>query len=180
MAHEPETLPIIEKVLDKLKPQMMIELGTFVGGLTMFLHEYDREILLYTFDKFPMEVLWKRGEVSGGLNQLAVMRRRIFNPNAVFINTDVVSGKRPILVNLLEQPVPKFLYCDNGNKTKEVILYAPHLQPGDIIGIHDVGTEIDLTNGLVQVALKDFEPLSCNTWLEEEGLLTRMFRRSDG
>lgn len=37
---------------------------------------------------------------------------------------------------------PCLLYCDNGNKPKEVAFYGPILTPGDVLGVHDMTTEI--------------------------------------
>lgn len=37
---------------------------------------------------------------------------------------------------------PSFLYCDDGNKPREIQVYAPVLPPGSVLGVHDWGTEI--------------------------------------
>lgn len=36
------------------------------------------------------------------------------------------------------------VYCDGGNKPKEILTYAPLMRPGDLIAAHDYGTEISL------------------------------------
>ena len=36
-----------------------------------------------------------------------------------------------------------FLFCDNGGKETEFRLFAPHLRRGDLIAVHDYGTEFD-------------------------------------
>ncbi len=36
---------------------------------------------------------------------------------------------------------PKMIYCDNGDKPKELRTYAPLLSPGDLIGAHDLDHE---------------------------------------
>jgi len=38
------------------------------------------------------------------------------------------------------------LFCDNGNKEKEVELYAPYLKQGDVLLVHDWGTEVHAEN----------------------------------
>lgn len=37
---------------------------------------------------------------------------------------------------------PMLLFCDNGNKPKEVLEYSPLLRSGDFISVHDYGTEV--------------------------------------
>ena len=37
---------------------------------------------------------------------------------------------------------PVLLLCDNGNKPYEIVTYSPHLVPGDLVAVHDWGTEI--------------------------------------
>lgn len=37
---------------------------------------------------------------------------------------------------------PALVFCDNGNKPRELIEYAPILRPGDYLSVHDYGTEV--------------------------------------
>lgn len=49
---------------------------------------------------------------------------------------------------------PMLLSCDNGNKPLEVATYLPHLVPGDLVAVHDWGTEIyskDIPDVLVPI-----------------------------
>ena len=39
-------------------------------------------------------------------------------------------------------PRPFVLYCDNGNKPREVDAFASALHVGDFLAVHDLGTEI--------------------------------------
>ena len=46
---------------------------------------------------------------------------------------------------------PALIYCDDGNKPREVALYGTIVRSGDIIGAHDLGIEIneaDLPQGI--------------------------------
>jgi len=61
-----------------------------------------------------------------------VVRANLFEESAV-----VAMGE------LLEQlPKPVLLFCDNGNKREEVRCFAPLLQAGDYLAVHDWGSEI--------------------------------------
>lgn len=47
-----------------------------------------------------------------------------------------------VLVQELERPA--FVFCDGGCKRTEFLLVVPMLAAGDIVGVHDVGTEFRL------------------------------------
>ena len=42
---------------------------------------------------------------------------------------------------LLSQPAPRLLFCDNGNKRRELSEIASLLAPGDFVAVHDWGSE---------------------------------------
>jgi len=42
---------------------------------------------------------------------------------------------------LLSQPAPRLLFCDNGNKRRELSEIACILAPGDFVAVHDWGSE---------------------------------------
>jgi hypothetical protein len=50
----------------------------------------------------------------------------------------------PEIIALIRQaPRPFVLFCDDGNKPLEVAKYAPALRIGDVVAVHDLGTEVD-------------------------------------
>jgi hypothetical protein len=55
---------------------------------------------------------------------------------------DILSGESKQAVRYLWGNYKKLLYCDNGNKVKEVLIYGKYLSRGDMLGVHDWGTEI--------------------------------------
>ena len=54
----------------------------------------------------------------------------------------LVDGGAPAVLDLLARPGVTVLYCDNGDKQREVELYAKHLRVGSILGVHDYNSEI--------------------------------------
>ncbi len=65
-----------------------------------------------------------------------------------FKRGDVLSGgttKNEIILELSGLP-NLMLFCDNGNKEKEIALYAPYLKQGDVLLVHDWGTEVHAEN----------------------------------
>lgn len=87
-----------------------------------------------------------------------------------FIGGDIFEDKKAIIIDYIEKSnEPLLLYCDNGDKPKEVSTFSPYLLPGDYVVVHDWGTEIkqkDIPSYLEE----------CFTELPDEvGSLTRWF-----
>lgn len=97
----------------------IVELGTYRGGFSAYLaiQAHYRGLKFTTFDVVPPE-----RSIPG------------------FVQGDIL--QIPKLVHAACHPRPTLLYCDNGNKPKEVQLFSPILRTGDILGVHDWGTEI--------------------------------------
>ncbi len=70
---------------------------------------------------------------------------------------------------------PTFLFCDGGNKRKEVKTFAPLLPSGSIIAIHDYGDEILPED--VKEHTKDWTPILEELWLDKTAQLYTCFMR---
>ena len=126
---------IFERTFQEFKPDLIIELGTYLGGLTHFLSLHGD---VWTIDN---------------------MKRKItqhFNVN--YRIGDVFSKEIVSEIQKLITIYPKiFFFCDNGNKIKEFNLYAPLLKKGDLIFVHDWNNEItmgDIQNTIAEQNLK--------------------------
>jgi len=150
---------LIEQVAKEFNPGRIIELGTLQGGLTILLANACPEARIETFD-------------------LNAPRARIDEiPRVCFTAGDILdrtSGAYWGIVTLAHSGLQKILYCDNGHKEEEMAMYAPHLQPGDLLGCHDYGTEVHPEN--IKEALKGFEPYHHDLF-ERAGVTTRFWRR---
>jgi hypothetical protein len=96
----------------------IVELGTGEAGFSRFLHiqAEARGLEFATFDRVRMD-----RHRQPGFRKLDIFDK----PGAV-----VSSFVHPVV-----------LFCDNGDKPREVATFAPHLQPGDLLVVHDYGTE---------------------------------------
>ena len=121
------------------------------------MHETDINIPLYTFDK-------RKSSVNSNL----------FNNNVVFYECDILKKPDSRLVNLCKNPRKKVLYCDNGDKVKEFKMYAIHLNSGDLLGVHDWGTEVRYEQ--VKDVLEKYEPVEHDLF-EKNGWTTRFWRK---
>ncbi len=103
-----------------------IEIGVHAGGLADTVHELVDHYL---------------GIENNESIILSEVKNRIGrNPNAEFLYTNAWTS-RTILKTLkwMKLRRPSFLYCDGGDKTLELTLYAENSQPGDLVGVHDYG-----------------------------------------
>ena len=155
--HEKEAIGEIRKVIRAIEPEVIIELGTKHGGFTKYLQDFtDSDVSIYSFDHIEYES--KEG----------------FTPRVEFFVADLLSATLQEVVSLCSSNKRKLLYCDNGNKIQEVKAYAVHLKEGDVLGIHDWGTEISYSS--VEDVLCKFKPFM-NEDFEKNGWKTRFWKR---
>ena len=157
--HEEGAIEIICNVFRAFHPDMIIELGTGLGTLTWMLSQTFKDIEIYTFEKNNPEY---------GL----AIKRTSYPDNVHFCTGDLLTEALPLLVSILKLKGSKILYCDNGNKTMEVELYAKHLKAGDMLGVHDYLTEVVPKN--IEKYLKAFYPVN-HKLFEQRGLSTRLW-----
>lgn len=132
--HRSDDFPDIAAILAPHRPRIVVELGTDRGGFASFLAELVRPWggTVCTFD---IEAKFKPSLLTDA-------------PNLRFQLADVLgagpvgpAARHQTVAGLVGQPAV-LLYCDNGNKQREVELYAPLLRVGSILGVHDYNTEI--------------------------------------
>jgi len=154
ISHDREDWLFLQTITRMFQPQLIVELGTMQGGLTTALHDAAPHAQIATFDKDP-------SRPHPLFVELLVATDKIY-----YKRTDLLGkGANGEVLKYLEKPVKKMLYCDNGNKLEELLLYAPYLQQGDVVGAHDWGTEIHTRRR--QVKLK----------FRQHGLLYKLLRR---
>lgn len=115
-----------ERLLCEIGVRSILELGTERGSLTLFwgLHCPGRVV---TVDVSMQNVTPERWELYGRLGIRAVV--------------DDAWNVGHAIERMASMPRPVFVFCDNGDKTREFRIYARLLQPGDAIGVHDNGSE---------------------------------------
>lgn len=132
VAHSPLAIWCMENVLNEFAPKMIIEIGTGHGGLSIYLGAWAivNNAQVFTFDiKDHLDDDTKITLI----NDLNVMVecRDVFGDIAVEQIKTTLSLDKPVL-----------LYCDGGNKQKELMRFAPTAKAGDVVGCHDYGTEV--------------------------------------
>jgi cephalosporin hydroxylase len=158
VVHEAKAIPFIHEIVKEFNPELIIELGTSWGGVTLILHECNINAKLHSYD----------------INCPRKPNRSMFNENVYFHIEDILSSSSNSLMNLCKDRRKKVLYCDNGNKIKEIQTYAPYLNVGDLLGVHDWDKEIRYKD--VENVLKYFKPIKHEIF-EKNNWSTRFFEK---
>lgn len=192
MCHEQESIPYIQEAVVDFGPEVIVELGTAMAGFTLVLHEAAPDAFLFSFDKYnPLhsqkkiwkflakrlrEIQWPHGILE---YQRQLIEKTMNSARVSFSITPVVKywEPNPLVVGALSPEKKTFLYCDNGSKTREVILYAPLLKPGDMLGVHDWEDSVDQGAEGFREVIDLFEEHKFNEDFIREGLRTRLFFR---
>ena len=126
----------------------IVELGTGTGGFSLYLdaQAQARDLFFRTYDVIAPE-------------------RRI--PG--FVRCDIYAMARDIGLHL-ERNDPVVLFCDGGNKPREIKTFSTYLTPKSLIVVHDWGTEM-LASDVPENVTEVYGEL-CN----ELGSMSRCFR----
>jgi len=131
---------VLRKILNEQKPDKIIEIGTGMGGCTLFLSEF-AEIISY-------DIIDRTEGKLDGLDNMSLRLSDCFDPNTV-----------NEIIYLLKHSGKVFLMCDGEAKAREVKLYAPHLKPGDYIFCHDWEDQFGWDDVKEAVGGNDFDPV---------------------
>jgi cephalosporin hydroxylase len=161
LVHNIESVPMIKRVIKEFNPELIMEIGTAHGGLTLVFHEAAPQAELHTYDPFRN------------------VNTRLFGKNVHFHKADAFKSN---LYDLCKNKKRKFLFCDGFDKKKEMLTFGPLLNSGDMLGCHDYPTRLwkDWKRGKrptqmeqvihpdIEKLLEDFEPLKANKLFEEK------------
>lgn len=130
----------------------MTELGTGRGGMTLYfsLTAAQRRFLFYTYDiESPFVMTSKLS--------------RLLSMDLQFSKLDIFENP---LVLIRKFSHPMVLYCDNGDKPREVREFHKYLLQGDYLVVHDYGKEIfeyDIPDGFIPFIENECQALNCLT-----------------
>lgn len=143
------SIPLIKSIVQDARPNLIIEFGTARAGFTAVLRDAAPKAYIRSFDtrKAP---------------QLTDEQAACFDGRVSFIQANIFEEGRGVVSNYLGWHQRKLLYCDNGDKTKEVMMFAGDLNVNDVLGVHD------WTDGTPPT---DAHATVLRPWLKERGFI---------
>ena|SRR3990167_10258490 len=140
-------IPFWEKILFENDFRRIVEFGTYKGGLSLFflLWCMQRKSAFYTYDNMAH----KYSRLGYGL-KLPQHFKKI----------DIFKHEKEI-GEIIQRPGRTIVFCDNGDKPRELKIFSKYLKPGDIIGVHDFNTEVmenDIPSDLTIIGIETGEP----------------------
>jgi hypothetical protein len=173
-----KSLIIVRDMIAKFSPELMIELGTAYGGFTTLMYDAAPSAEFFTIDRIPGEQMVNR---SGGVVTEAmckIWRNDLRKRGVKFLYQNLISEPCSKVENFCSDGRKKIIYMDNGNKPFELAFYGPHLNSGDIMGVHDWKQEIWPNLQPVKSVLEQhFREHTVNDSLREVKSLSRFFVR---
>jgi hypothetical protein len=119
----------ILRLLNDFDVDAFVEIGTNVGGLSSLL--YGRVAVCHAFKYLGLELDFS-------IVNPHVLMLRATTPRFQLLNMNCFSEMtRDTVTRFIENSGRCVLYCDGGNKVKELYHFAPLLRPNDIILCHD-------------------------------------------
>jgi hypothetical protein len=140
-----------ESLLNDQEYDAIVEIGTFTGGLSLWLHAQARarDIIFRTYDvRTPVR------KIPG------------------FVKLDVFAEAEAVGEHLRRHE-PVIVLCDGGNKPRELKTFSRYLSPRSTLVVHDWGSEFletDIPNNVVMVHRRLCEDL---------GSVSRVFKVRD-
>ncbi|MEA2553640.1 MAG: hypothetical protein QOJ65_1816 [Fimbriimonadaceae bacterium] len=119
-----------EEFLNRTNPKSLIELGSWRGGMSMFL-----AIQCHCRSMSYVGVDVKQPDDRPAMTVQALGGRLIQADLFTAVDEEIVFE----LIDKL--PKPLVLFCDNGNKRKEYQKFVPRLAAKDLVAVHDWGSE---------------------------------------
>lgn len=128
----------VENFLVETWPKTVVELGTGTGAFSVYLATYCA-FHGYAFHTLDTHQIRHSPFQTENTTCTDIVRRL----GGHTLSLDVFAeGTIAWAGEVVAQHKPAFVYCDDGDKPREVAAYAPLLAPGDFLGVHDFGHEI--------------------------------------
>lgn len=132
MLQNRNAVPLWSYLCERLRPGLIIELGTYEGGfacvLAIMARAFRANFITYDHGDYnhPKFEEWFK------LLTIDFRRADITTP-----------ATQEELKQIIQSGPRAFILCDNGNKESELKMVAPWLKPGDLAGAHDYYTSPD-------------------------------------
>lgn len=162
IAHAWNEIGALFQAIDRYQVKTFIEIGTHRGGLSYFLIQRAKNVSDFIYLGVEINPDLVDARVINEIHLSNSGRASIYFGDAFEQHTIVE------VMSHFRQGVA-LVYCDGGNKPKEVQTFAPLLRPGDLIAAHDYGDEIQFMD-VLPLCRGDFE-ICLDEWLSPTRIL---------
>lgn len=130
----PKIIEVFEEVLREVNPDLIIEIGTGSGGMTLILNDILEKInLTNTKIKSFDIVAFKSNPLLNNLNNVEFLTLNIFQP----CYNDLLDNYVNIINSYIIENNKVIVLCDGSKNIKEFNVLSKYIKSGDIIMIHD-------------------------------------------
>jgi hypothetical protein len=130
MQQRPDIETYFDRLFDHYLPAIIIELGTGDGEFTNILFS----LMKNRTDQF-------------NIHSFDLYRDKAPNAPGCYHKMDIFKNE-DFIANIIHKPVSILLLCDNGDKIREVTMFAKYLKRGDVIMAHDYAYDRESFNRL--------------------------------
>lgn len=147
-----EDVELWEKVLNEWNNRLnwILELGTYQGGFSFYLYAQ---------------------ACARGIEFTSLDNKKPDKFTAGFVEWDVFN-RLPEFVEQAYLEKPGVVFCDNGDKPREIALYVERVHPESLFAVHDWGTEFQPAN--IPESLAVCNSSSTTVFLANEEFLKRI------
>ena len=139
-----ENMPLVlNRFLSKYKPQTIIEIGTFKGGLSALFQSYS-----LSFNKTFVTYDIKDHISNQDLHNSLKTNKKISDVFNLETQNEIK--------HLIQQEGVTVIFCDGGNKIKEFNIFSKYLKKGDFILAHDYSKTIEFFNEKIKNKVWDW------------------------
>jgi hypothetical protein len=153
--------------VNRYKVNLFIELGMYMGGTLP--HLIPNLILNPAFSYIGFEILPSAVKPS-------LLEFSRTNSRCEIILEDLFSDKNVTYIKnrIAALPNPVYIFCDGGNKPKELMTFSSFMRVGDIISVHDYTADQtgEIKNADVEWMNENFRFINPKWNRDEIGLLT--------
>lgn len=131
---------VLEKVIKDNNVENIVEIGTGMGGCTVFFSELAPVVTYDIIDR-------TQGKIKGKYN-IDFRLQDVFDLHVM-----------QAIIDLINRPGVTFLMCDGEAKAREIKEYGPHLKKGDILFCHDWEDQFGWDDVKDTVGTDEWEPV---------------------
>lgn len=160
-------LAALMNAIEDWKIRTFVEVGVWRGGLGVVLRartHYDLGFQYVGVDLAPHPYVVENPVVVEELRGCMVYGDALAGETIQQVRTRLDTGTRPAII-----------FCDNGNKPRELTAYAPLCNVGDYICVHDYPNEVTDKDLFHMQIRTDFEEIDPTVWRMGVGI--PMFKR---